>query len=350
MTAGDTSPRHSIWDPRPDPSPDLFEALRERYHLNPVSCIRDLGGSFNLNLLLKTVEGRSVVRVYGAHTDPARLAEIASARRHLAAGGVPSPHTLLTRDGREAISVNGRLVEVERYVEHDANMNTWPRLETGLPFLGRTHSLLLTLPTGPSAREPRFANHIEAGRALPATLEGVRRMRSWNPTEDELALAASFEELAHLVHEAEQDVAALPRQLVHGDFWDNNVLFHKGSVILVTDLDFMGERPRIDDLALTLYFANSSIGGDRLSETRIRQLRALVDAYDSGLTEPLSRRERRAIPAAIARQTLWAIGRWVVELPDTETARAHAAYRAGDVEWTLGLMRDLDHWQDAFMS
>ena len=40
------------------------------------------------------------------------------------------------------------------------------------------------------------------------------------------------------------------RQLVHGDFWDDNGLFREGRIVLVTDLDFMGVRPRVDDLAL----------------------------------------------------------------------------------------------------
>jgi Ser/Thr protein kinase RdoA (MazF antagonist) len=58
------------------------------------------------------------------------------------------------------------------------------------------------------------------------------------------------EELAELVGQAEAGlVARLPRQLVHGDFWDNNVLFRHGRPVLVCDFDFMGERARIDDLA-----------------------------------------------------------------------------------------------------
>lgn len=105
------------------------------------------------------------------------------------------------------------------------------------------------------------------------------------------------EELARLVHEVEhQTVTNLPRQLGHGDFWGNNVLFHSDVVALVTDLDFMAERLRIDDLALTLFFANSTIGGDRLSGMRINQMRTLVDAYDSGLSDHLLVAERRALP------------------------------------------------------
>jgi len=335
--------------PRPNPSPKIVKILRDRFGLRPTAAGEDLGGSSSLNLLVDSSEGRYVARVYRSHTSRARLADLQLVRRQLAAGGVPTPEIVPTKDGYASVTANGQLIEVERYVEHDANMDTWHRLETGLPYLGRTHSLLQTTRVSPAGRHPQFANHIEPDQALAGTLRGVQRMRSWNPTTDELESAASFEELAHLVHHSERDfVAALPRQLVRGDFWDNNVLFRQAAVALLTDLDFMGERLRIDDLALTLYLANSSIGGEWDSNERIQQLRTLTDAYDSGLTEYLSLAERRALPAAIARQPPWSIGQWVVTLPDTEKARRHAASRAVDVEWTLRLMHNLKHWQDAF--
>jgi Ser/Thr protein kinase RdoA (MazF antagonist) len=63
--------------------------------------------------------------------------------------------------------------------------------------------------------------------------------------------------LADLVSEAEGPLATGGAgQLVHGDFWDNNVYFRSEKLVAVTDLDFMGKRPRIDDLALTHYFTD----------------------------------------------------------------------------------------------
>ena len=111
-----------------------------------------------------------------------------------------------------------------------------------------------------------------------------------------------------LLAHAERDSVQLPRQLVHGDFWDNNVLFHKDRVVLVADLDFMGERLRIDDLALVLYYTNSTFWDDPLSDDRMRKLRGLVDAYDSGLTDHLTSAERAALPLALARTPLCFVG------------------------------------------
>ena len=66
-------------------------------------------------------------------------------RRRLIDGDVPCPRLIRTRDGASWIEVDGRLVEVEVYVEHDANMDSWERLAAGLPLLGRIHTLLQPL-------------------------------------------------------------------------------------------------------------------------------------------------------------------------------------------------------------
>ena len=40
-------------------------------------------------------------------------------------------------------------------------MNSWERLETGLPMLGRIHTILRNLELGADAKAPVFANHVE---------------------------------------------------------------------------------------------------------------------------------------------------------------------------------------------
>ena len=330
-------------------SPELFEAVRNRYGLDGLAGNVDLGGSSSLNLLVADGHGRYVVRVYRPYVTAARLADIQLARRALAAGGVPCSEAVATRDGQPWMVFDGRLVEVEHYVERDADMDSWERLEAGLPLLGRIHTLLQTVEVGTDGRKPVFANHIEPQDVLDWTLRGTRRIRGWHPSPAELRLADATEELAHRVYAAERDlVPALPRQLVHGDYWDNNVFFREGRVVLVIDFDFMGERARIDDLALTLYFTNSTFSDAPLSDDRVSRLRKLVDAYDQGLDHPLSSAERAALPLAIARQPLWSIGGWVALLDDEQSARRHAAGMCWDVEWALSILREVDRWQAAF--
>src|SRR4051812_2270569 len=90
-------------------SPRLFEALRDRYGLAASTGkngdgsngavdgngsagahdTTDLGGSSNLNLLLREGNRRWVVRVYRPWVTASRLGAIQQARRQLASGGVP---------------------------------------------------------------------------------------------------------------------------------------------------------------------------------------------------------------------------------------------------------------------
>jgi Ser/Thr protein kinase RdoA (MazF antagonist) len=178
---------------------------------------------------------------------------------------------------------------------------------------------------------------------------GTRRIRAWGPTAAERSLAAVAEELAELVTQAETGlVSRLPRQLVHGDLWDNNVLFRHRRAVLLADFDFMGERARVDDLARTLWCARadlSAVGGP--TEERAR-LRRLVASYDAGLEVPLAGVERAALPVAMARQPLSSIGGWVARLDDEAAARRHAASVGPELEAALRIITELGRWQDAF--
>jgi hypothetical protein len=63
-----------------------------------------------------------------------------------------------------------------------------------------------------------------------------------------------------------------------------------GKLVAVADLDFTGNRPRVDDLALTLYFTDEEMqlahAADRPAEERIATLRPLVRAYAAALSTP----------------------------------------------------------------
>lgn len=334
---------------RAAPSPRLFEALKDRYGIVGANDSCDLGGSSSLNLLVFGDEGRYVVRVYRPYVTAARLGDIQRVRRHLASGGVPCSELITTRDGQPWIALDDRLVEVERYVERDAVMDSWERVWAGLPSLGRIHALLRGVTVSTEGRIPLFANHVAPQDALAQTLRGTGRIRDWGPSPDELRLADAAEELARRLDTAELPfVPLLPRQLTHGDYWDNNVFFRDGEVALVADFDFLGERARIDDLALTLYYTHGTFSKDYSSDDAPRRLRGLVDAYERGLDDPLSSAERAALPLAIARQPLWSIGGWIALLDDEGSARRHAAGMYAEVERSLQIVYEIETWQAAF--
>ena len=70
----------------------------------------------------------------------------------------------------------------------------------------------------------------------------------------------------------------------------------------------------------------------------------LVDAYDTGTTEPLSPNERMALPLAIARQPAWSVGRWVPYL-DEENFRRHAREAMSEFAVAAKVLSEVESWQ-----
>jgi Ser/Thr protein kinase RdoA (MazF antagonist) len=323
----------------------LWQVLAARWAI-PRQHGRDLGGSLNLNLLVSRGDERLVVRVHRPSVGHDRLEDIHQVRNLLDTAGVPCSALVPARDGAQWAWAGPRLVEVERFIPHDGRMNTPQRLASGLPILGRIHALLAGADVSPAGRTVEFANHIEPDRVLAGTRAGAARIRRWHPAPAERRMAGQAERLAELVTEGGAALAAgLPRQLVHGDFWGDNVFFRGQTPVFVADFSFMAERTRIDDLALTLYCADTDFGLTA-SRDRIAALRPLVRAYASGLDDPLTEQERHTLPWAIARQPLWGIGGWVALLDDQETARAHARGTYPAIRRALQLVADIRSWQD----
>ena len=324
------------------PSDELYELIQQNYGIDARLGV-DLGGSYNLNLHASD----AVIRVYQPYVTPERLLGIQKVRQQLTSKGIPCSQVISTKDGRTWLSIGRSVLEVERFVEKAEKMDSWERLESGLSCLGRIHTLLKEMNVSEEVKKAPVANHVEAERAFSWTLRGTSFVRNWKPTPTEMQFANNAEKLANLLAEAESDfLGKLPRQLVHGDFWDNNVFMKSKKVVYVADFDFMGERARIDDIALTLFYKNSTTPGDQTSQERIMQLRRLVDAYDSGLEDHLTEVERKALPIAIARAPLCFVG--IIASVTKEQGQREVLKRANDLVWALQLVGDLRRWQYIF--
>ena len=169
-------------------------------------------------------------------------------------------------------------------------------------------------------------------------------------TDAELRFAELTVQHARTVAETWEPYAdRLPRQLVHGDFWHNNVLFDQAEIAAVLDLDFMAERERIDDLALILYYTNSgsALPPDLTVEQRLERLRELVDAYDESAVPPLSSLEREALPLAVARIML-KYTRYLSQLESLVDQRAVLVAEWPELAWSAAIASQPSDWQDAF--
>lgn len=310
----------------PDPtlSSELLAFVSKRYGLS-INNPRDLGGSFNLNVLLENY----VVRVYGSWVTVARGRELQQIRQTLRQEGIPIPELLPALDGSLGSVFEDCFLEVEQFVQGE-RMGMGQQFRSGMQMLGRLHTHLANLTL---ENPPPIANHLPQEVALEATRKATAFIRAWNPTPEETHWAEIAETLAQLL-----PVVELPCQLVHGDFWDNNVLFRGREVTAVLDFDFAGVRPRIDDLALPLSYALQN------NLIRITDLRELIKAYDSGCTIPLSKAERRALPFAMARMALFFLQ--YLLLPPIDAAHAQKlrqefnTKRGPACEWWLNKIQE----------
>lgn len=314
--------------PRAELTPELLALVRDRYGCAVRRPPRDLGGSFNLNVL---VDERWVVRVYRPWVTSERIEEVQRVRDVCRAGGVPVPEIHETRDGARWCWFGDRVVELEGFVPGE-RMTTREHMAVGMRLLGESHSHL----EGVIGHVPApVANHLSDATALESTLLALEVVEGWDLTPMERRYARAAETLARLV-----PVCGLDEQLVHGDFKDTNVLLRDTQVVGVLDFDFTGVRPRIDDLALAVHYELER-GGASLDDAR-----SWVDAYDSGLGRPLSAIERAAFPYAMARMPL----AYVVQLPALGTAarRDFNERRGPACVWWLEQMRDVERWRRAF--
>ena len=334
---------------RPTKSLELIDTIVRAYKLTRNFDPIDLGGSSNLNLLFPGPDGGQVARIYRAWVTPARLEGIQSVRATLRAAGLPFTQIRPSADGCTFLPFEDWLVEVEPFVGGQS-MSTWAELKDGMRMLGAIHTTLSGIAAPKGALRAPVANHIDAADAFETTMCACSAIRACAQSSEEEDVAKLSEELANaLVFAGDGRSQQLPRQLLHGDFWDNNVKFQEGSLVAVLDLDFMEEGARIDDLALVLYYAysGSTLASLRSPAERMQALRELVDAYDSGLERHLSQEERGALPLVLARTPL-KYARHLLLRTSAAEKRAVAQAEAPELVWALSIAKLPGPWQAAF--
>lgn len=286
----------------------------------------------------------AVVHVGRRELGSVRVAALHRARSTLAERGIPVVELLTSRAGERWHWSHGRVIEVERWVDHDGRMNTWPRLRTGCSLLARVHDAWAEDDLGEEGEACTWANWISPVEVLARCDIAAGRLRAWGLGD----LAVDVLRLAELTGADHY----LPAQVVHGDFWDNNVYLRRERIVAVTDFEFLGRRPRIDDLALLLYFADEQPyfngAGFRDQQTRRADLTPLVHAYATRLTTPLTGTELTALPIALARQPLWTYGTQLLVDDDDDHARHEALSSAPALARALEIATDPEPWTEAF--
>ena len=334
--------------PRVVPNVGLVESVVAAFYLPRPMHWLDLGGLWTTNLRFDYADGSAVVaRAHRGVTTPERLLAIQSAKTAARRSGLPVPAPIPAADGRGWSHLpDGTLVEVEEHIDWDTPMRTFSLLHKGFSALARLHDALRTLHPATPVPSPPHATYLDPDQVADGVCRGASRMRAWR--EPRFAtLADDVQRHCEAIADKEERLRHdQVRQLVHGDFWDNNVVFRGQQLAGVLDFDFMGQRDRIEELALTLWFYLLEPGNNPPGGVQVQQVRELVNAYDQSSTLRLSDAERERLPLALARQPAWIAGGWLPALDDAG-ARAQAADLAARLPTAEAILADLSTWTAA---
>lgn len=249
--------------------------IAARFRVGAVDAVEGIAaGTINSNYRVTAGGAAWFVRVNEGKSeeDVAYEAELVA---HLAACGVPTPRARVADDGR-----------------------TWARTSVGLvtvfPWVAGAHRRARELaPADAAACGAALAAMHRAAEAFPrrresryAFAELVRRWRGLprgGEADVEAAIADTGEELAWLEARAAAR-AALPRGVIHGDLFVDNVLFDEGRLVALLDFEQASDGTLAYDLAVCVC---AWTYGDDFDAGRAA---ALVDGY--ARVRPLTPAER----------------------------------------------------------
>lgn len=322
--------------PRAEPGAALHAALAKQYWLGAVHHARDIGGTYNLNLQLHTTRGEYVVRVHRPWVTGERLALLHLIRSELAAKQLPVPLPLRTSGGATMIEHRGRLVEVEPFVGHDSVADTWECYVAGFAMLSRLHQALLPFSAQLKATPPLVSNYGTLEQLTAWTSNTREQVQRIAPTAaNALAVCDAALALLRTLQAAALCMSPLPPAPTHGDYGGDNLLFRQAQIAAIVDWDFTGVRPRVFDLAYSLYWMFHRLQPHALPEHwQWQTVPHMLAAYNAAAWQPLTADELHTLPLVMAQVPLY----WIAEagwLADPMQAVLHWADQVPYAQWLV---------------
>ncbi|WKK24238.1 phosphotransferase [Streptomyces olivoreticuli] len=316
-------------------------ALAREAFAVPARGAMPLGGGATANRVVALTDAagqaRWVLRCPLRDPRPARMDFLLGFHRLARAGGLPVAVPHPTLDGRRwAEDASGRpWVLLEYLPGRPLTTVTAPLAEQAAHQLAAVHHLptdkaLQTVEVGPDSRWDAWLTASDG---------------TWQATaeiaDDYRVLLADYRRYVDLLHQYGDALRTLEaKQWGHGDFHGHNLLHQDGRITGVLDLDGVGRRPRVTDVATAvLMLARTGSGDYRLQPDLIR---AVLTGYQRHPATPLTQTERASLwPAMVLSQ-----------LPDPH--HLTALRRAGSpmapaLAQPLAALRALHHQHTALM-
>ena len=226
------------------PSDADLDALLGAYDLGEKRSATGIeAGTVNTSYALEMGKGRFFLRIYEEQPQAGAEAE-ARLLLHLAACGVPTPSPVQAKDGSMVHVLSGKPAAIFPWIEGDMLC------------------LKAVTPAAAHAVGGALARMHLAGPAEPvATSLSGGRFGADDLVQRCDRVAKSTDPLARVLAEPLRDAvirldrkrrADLPRGLVHGDLFRDNVLWHDGKIAALLDFESAHKGPFAYDLAVTI--------------------------------------------------------------------------------------------------
>ena len=290
-------------------SREQLSAWLENYSIGtPVELVGIAAGIENTNYFLTTTHGRFVLTLFEKLTR-AELPFYIHLMAHLARHGIPCPSPIADRDNEYLGTLNGKPAAI---------VTRLPGISVGAPD-----------PTQCASVGDMLAALHGAGQSYGRRLENPRGPRWWRETAARLMPHLAADEQALLAEELRFQslfrLEDLPRGVIHGDLFRDNVLFdaEPGNVRIggIIDFYFAGNDSLLFDLAVTATDWCSDAADD-LDGIRTA---ALLRAYHA--LRPLTPLERGAWPVVLRGASLRF---WLSRLQDHHLPRGGELTHAKD--------------------
>lgn len=252
---------------------------------------------------------------------------------------------LPTSDGRPVASFAGRVLELEPFVPNSGAVESWRRYEAAFSLLGKLHGALAG-PFAAAMPAPKVENYGRPETLIKWTRAARGRIRELTSPDAREALALCDVSLL-LLNDVQkwwsENAQHLPHGLIHGDFGVGNLLWQQDDIVAMCDFDFVARHERVFDVAYALFWMF-----ERLEPTRDyaswswHRIPELLARYDAANSQPLTLRERRALPFEMARVPLY----WPAEavfLLDPVRAVLSRAETVVTAHWLLEHAHELAH-------
>ncbi|MEM7030507.1 MAG: phosphotransferase [Chloroflexota bacterium] len=278
---------------------DHPSAQRLAAEISPDSQPVDLGGVMSLNIWLNA--NNTVLRIHQPSMSKRRILALQMVRLRLMERGLTLPLPLPWH-GKTVVRCGDRWAELDEYIPntrlpHTADAYLWLFSKMGI-FQAALYELDISVPRPPYAP---YAPPSSIRRWLPVTKAAVQ------DDPEALATIKLMEKLAKQLRQQWLPETRLPKQLIHGDFRLSNVRQTNNEGTVYFDLGFMAWRPRVYELAYSLFFMFLGLGGHEiLDDFDWSFVGQLIEAYEATATNPLTQIERQALAPLTASVAFYA--------------------------------------------